>query len=95
MTAGEDALRAALRGRRFEAVVIGGSAGGVDALVSLLPAIPAGYTLPVICILHLPGGRESRLAELFDERLPVPVREAADNALLEILSRENGMEEEE
>ena len=78
MTAGEDALRAALRGRRFEAVVIGGSAGGVDALVSLLPAIPAGYTLPVICILHLPGGRESRLAELFDERLPVPVREAAD-----------------
>ena len=78
MTAGEDALRATLRGRRFEAVLIGGSAGGVDALVDLLPAIPAGYTLPVFCILHLPGGRESRLAELFDERLPVPVREAAD-----------------
>jgi two-component system chemotaxis response regulator CheB len=78
MTAGDDALRAALRGRRFEAVVIGGSAGGVDALVSLLPAIRAGYTLPVFCILHLPGGRESRLAELFDERLPVPVKEAAD-----------------
>jgi two-component system chemotaxis response regulator CheB len=78
MKAGEDALRATLRGRRFEAVLIGGSAGGVDALVELLPAIPAGYTLPVFCILHLPGGRESRLAELFDERLPVPVREAAD-----------------
>jgi two-component system chemotaxis response regulator CheB len=74
----EGALRAALRGRRFEAVVIGGSAGGVDALVALLPAIPAGYTLPVFCILHMPGDRESRLAELFDERLPVPVKEAAD-----------------
>jgi two-component system chemotaxis response regulator CheB len=78
MTPHDDALRAALRGRRFEAVVIGGSAGGVDALFTLLPAIPAGYALPVFCILHLPGGRESRLAELFDERLPVPVREAAD-----------------
>ena len=78
MTAGEDALRATLRGRRFDAVVIGGSAGGVDALVALLPAIPAGYTLPVFCILHVPGGRESRLAELFAERLPVPVKEAAD-----------------
>jgi two-component system chemotaxis response regulator CheB len=75
---GDGALRAALRGRRFEAVVIGGSAGGVDALVALLPAIPAGYTLPVFCILHMPGDRESRLAELFDERLPVPVKEAAD-----------------
>jgi len=72
------ALRAALRGRRFEAVVIGGSAGGVDALVTLLPALPAGYRLPVICILHMPADRESRLAELFDERLPLPVREAAD-----------------
>lgn len=71
-------LQAALHGRRVDAVVIGGSAGGVDALISLLPAIPAGYTLPVFCILHLPGDRESRLAELFDERLPVPVREAVD-----------------
>jgi two-component system, chemotaxis family, protein-glutamate methylesterase/glutaminase len=72
------ALQAALKGRRFDAVVIGGSAGGVDALISLLPAIPADYALPVLCILHLPGDRESRLAELFDERLPVPVREAVD-----------------
>ena len=74
----EGAMRAALRGRRFEAVVIGGSAGGVDALVALLPALPAGWRLPVFCILHLPGDRESRLAELFDERLPLPVKEAVD-----------------
>ena len=78
MMRGDGTLRAAIGGRRFEAVVIGGSAGGVDALVALLPALPAGFALPVFCILHLPGGRESRLAELFDERLPMPVREAAD-----------------
>ena len=72
------ALRAALAGRRIGALVIGGSAGGVDALVGLLPALPRGYPLPVLCILHLPGDRDSRLAELFGERLPLPVREAAD-----------------
>jgi len=71
-------LRAALRGHRIEAVVIGGSAGGVDALAGLLPALPEGYPLPVFCILHLPGDRESRLAALFGERLRLPVREAAD-----------------
>lgn len=71
-------LRAALKGRRLEAVVIGASAGGVEALVALLPALPDGFALPVFCILHLPGDRESRLAELFNGRLPLPVREAAD-----------------
>jgi two-component system chemotaxis response regulator CheB len=74
----DDALRAVLRGRHFEAVVIGGSAGAVDALVALLPALPARFRLAVVCILHLPGDRESRLAELFDERLPLPVKEAVD-----------------
>jgi two-component system chemotaxis response regulator CheB len=74
----EAGLRALLAGRRIEAVVIGASAGGVEALGTLLPALPAGYRLPVFCILHLPGDRESRLAELFDGRLPLPVREAAD-----------------
>jgi two-component system chemotaxis response regulator CheB len=71
-------LQALLAGRRIEAVVIGASAGGVEALGTLLPALPAGYRLPVICILHLPGDRDSRLAELFAERLPLPVREALD-----------------
>lgn len=74
----EAGLRALLAGRRIEAVVIGASAGGVEALGTLLPALPAGWRLPVICILHLPADRESRLAELFGGRLPLPVREAAD-----------------
>jgi len=76
-------IRDALRGRRIEAVLIGGSAGGVDALSTLLPALPEDYALPVFCILHLPPDRDSRLAELFDERLPVPVREAADKAQID------------
>jgi two-component system chemotaxis response regulator CheB len=70
--------RAALLGRRIDAVVIGASAGGVEALGVLLPRLPANYRPAVICILHVPSDRESRLAELFAERLPLPVKEAAD-----------------
>jgi two-component system chemotaxis response regulator CheB len=76
-------LQAALAGRRIEAVVIGASAGGVEALGALLPSLPADYGVPVFCILHLPGDRDSRLAELFDERLPLPVKEAADKEAIE------------
>ena len=71
-------LAAALGTRRIEMVVIGGSAGGVDALVGLLPALPEGFGPAVACILHVPADRESRLAELFAARTALPVREAQD-----------------
>jgi two-component system, chemotaxis family, protein-glutamate methylesterase/glutaminase len=73
----------ALIGRRVELVVIGGSAGGVDALIGLLPAIPAGYRSTVVCILHVPADRDSRLAELFELRAALPVREARDKEPIE------------
>lgn len=69
---------AALAGRDIHAVVIAGSAGGVDALLKLLPRLPAGFALPVITMLHMPEHRESRLAELFAPRMAVPTREASD-----------------
>lgn len=69
---------AALEGRDLHAIVIAGSAGGVDALLNLLPRLPDGFALPVIAMLHVPEHRESRLAELFATRMAVPTREAAD-----------------
>lgn len=71
-------IKQALAGRRTELVVIGGSAGGVDALFQLLPAIPADYSSTVVCILHVPPDRDSRLADLFGPRAALPVREARD-----------------
>lgn len=72
-----------LAGRRIELVVIGGSAGGVDALVGLLPVLPGGFRSAVVCILHVPADRESRLAELFDLRAHLPAREARDKEPIE------------
>ena len=76
MNAGQ--LSAALAGRDIRALVIAGSAGGVDALLKLLPMLPSGYGLPVIAMLHVPEHRDSRLAELFAARMALPAREAAD-----------------
>lgn len=69
---------AALVGREVHAIIIAGSAGGVDALLNLLPQLPKEFALPVITMLHVPDHRESRLAELFAPRMAVPTREAAD-----------------
>lgn len=61
-----------------EAVVIGASAGGVHALLALLSGLPTNFFLPIIAVLHLPKERSSRLAEVFQQRLAMSVREAAD-----------------
>ncbi|MGO4674887.1 chemotaxis protein CheB [Bosea sp. 2YAB26] len=63
---------------RAEAVVIGASAGALEALSVILPALPAGFRLPVIVVVHVPPNRRSMLAELFDAKCRIPVREAED-----------------
>jgi len=78
----DDALLTAAR-RPIEAVVIGASAGGFEALQHLLPPLPVGYRLPIAIVLHLPDNHESRLAELFGHRLALPVREARDKERIE------------
>jgi two-component system, chemotaxis family, protein-glutamate methylesterase/glutaminase len=63
---------------RIDAVVIGASAGGVEALSTLLAALPADLDAAVLVVLHLPRERRSLLAEIFGPRCVVPVVEAGD-----------------
>lgn len=67
----------------IEAVVIGTSAGGVDALSVLLPALPAGLRAAVFVVIHLPRQRPSHLVEIFQPRCALPVREAQDKERVE------------
>jgi two-component system chemotaxis response regulator CheB len=64
--------------QRVQAVVIGGSAGGVEALATLLPALPAKLAVPVLVVLHLPRERPSLLVDIYAPRCALPVREAQD-----------------
>lgn len=43
--------------RSFGAVVIGASAGGIAAISTILPALPASFPVPIVVVLHQhPGG---------------------------------------
>ena len=68
--------------RRIEALVIGASAGGIDALLRILPALGSRFSFPVVIVLHMPGDRSSRLAEVFQQHLHCPVDQADDKASL-------------
>ena len=64
-------------------VAIGASAGGVEALGTLLRALPAGCRAVVVVVLHLAPGRSSQLPQLYAERCQLPLREAQDKEPLQ------------
>jgi len=76
-------VEAALEGRAFEAVVIGASAGGVAALLDILPGLPADAPLPIVVMVHMMPRRDSQLAEVFAQRMAMTVVEAEDKQPLE------------
>jgi two-component system chemotaxis response regulator CheB len=63
-----------------ETVAIGASAGGIDALFTLLRGLQAPFRGSVVLVLHLPEDHESRLVEVFASRLAIDVREAQPGA---------------
>lgn len=75
-------LPAAAPRRRVDALVIGASAGGIDALLGILPALGSRFGFPVVIVLHMPADRSSRLAEVFQQHLHCPVEQAEDKATL-------------
>jgi two-component system chemotaxis response regulator CheB len=65
-------------GARIDAVVIGASAGGIEGLSTLLPALPASTTVSVFVVLHLPREHRSVLSEIYARRCALAVKEAED-----------------
>ena len=74
----QPSLDMALQGRTIEAVVIGASAGGVNALLEILPLLSTNYPCPIVVVLHVLKGRQNQLAEVFQQRMQMAVLEAGD-----------------
>ena len=69
---------------RADAVAVGASAGGIDALLTLFQQLPPDMRASIVTVLHLPEHHESRLVQVFANRLQVPVLEAQPHAPLEV-----------
>ncbi|BAN24762.1 CheB methylesterase [Caballeronia insecticola] len=63
---------------RIGAVVIGASAGGVEALNLLLPVLPKAFAAPVLVVVHVRQGQPSLLPGLFAARCALAIEEPFD-----------------
>lgn len=63
-------------------VVVGASAGGVEALRSLVAGFPVGLPAPVVVVLHIPRNAPSALPSILGRAGPLPATLAAHGAPL-------------
>jgi two-component system chemotaxis response regulator CheB len=63
---------------RVPLVVVGASAGGVEALGRFAGGLPAGFPAAVILVLHVSPTSTSLLPEILTRRTKLPVRAAED-----------------
>jgi two-component system chemotaxis response regulator CheB len=62
----------------LDIIVVGASAGGIEALVQLVRGLPAGLPASVFVVCHFPSGFPSRLPEILSREGPLLARHARD-----------------
>jgi len=62
---------------------MGASAGGMEALTTVLSALPDGFPRPVVVVQHLSPRHDSDLAGFFAQRARIPVKEAEDKETIQ------------
>lgn len=63
---------------RPKAILIGASAGALEALSVILPSLPADFRAPIIVVVHIPPDKKSVLADLFRAKCRIQVVEVED-----------------
>ncbi|HEX4449346.1 MAG TPA: chemotaxis protein CheB [Kofleriaceae bacterium] len=59
-------------------IVIGGSAGALDTLLAILPALPARFAIPVVVVVHLAPNSASLVPALLERATSLHVVEIED-----------------
>lgn len=63
-------------------LVIGGSAGGLDVLLKLLPELDKSWPLSMIVVLHRKNDNDTLLTQLLSAKTVLPVKEAEEKDVL-------------
>ena len=59
-------------------IVIGGSSGSLQVILQILGNIPAGYSIPILLILHRGNSSDSALLDLLILKSRIPAREVEE-----------------
>ena len=70
-------------GAKFRIIAITASAGGVQALSTVLSALPADFPVPIVVVQHLDPNHRSLLPDILERRCSVRIKQAAEGDAIE------------
>ena len=71
-----------MEARSVELIALGASAGGIAALMTVLEALPRGFPVPLVVIVHLGENDDNQLAPLLARHSAIAVEEVEDKTPL-------------
>jgi len=69
--------------KKYEAIVIGVSAGGLEALTVLLCDLPADFAIPIIIVQHRAKDEKNLLEEILQAKCKLTVKQADEKEQIE------------
>jgi two-component system, chemotaxis family, protein-glutamate methylesterase/glutaminase len=67
----------------YQAIVIGASAGGLQAITYLLVSLPADYPIPVIVVQHRTRDPKDLLEEVLQHKCTITIKQADEKEMIE------------
>lgn len=61
---------------KYDAIVIGASAGGLYAMISILQPLPVNYPVPIIVVQHRAKDERSLLEEVLQQKCHIRIKQA-------------------
>lgn len=68
--------------KTYEVILMGASAGGLDALSKILPVLPAGFPLPILIVQHISPHSDNYLSAHLNRMSGIEVKEAEEKETL-------------
>jgi two-component system chemotaxis response regulator CheB len=69
--------------KEYDAIVIGASAGGLYALISILKPLPVNYPIPVIVVQHRSKDERSLLEEVLKHKCTIRIKQADEKEVIQ------------
>lgn len=63
-------------GKKYQAIVVGASAGGLYALSSILKQLPADYPIPVVVVQHRSKDQSDLLEDVLQSKCKIKIKQA-------------------
>lgn len=68
---------------RYEAIVIGVSSGGMNAMKVMFSLLPKDFTIPVIIVQHIGAHSDSQWIKLLNNKSNIPIKESDEKEKIE------------